>query len=518
MRVSTPTLYERGITAIQDQTGNLLKINEQIAAMRRVLTPADDPVAAARAMEVSQSQSANDQYLNNQKAAENTLSLEDTTLSQVGDLLQHIRQLAVDAGNGAYDNTNRGYIAKELRSNLQQLMGFANTTDGNGAYLFSGYQGGVIPFSTTGGASAPVQYNGDQGQRLLQINASRQIPVSDSGADIFMNVKNGNGTFVAAPAAPPVPPNNGTGVINTGNVLDPTKWNAAGLSKDYSVKFRTLPTTITPAPGAGNEIGIADTAAWSATGQTVNVTFNAGGTYTVTDKTHGTTTGPIAYTGAPINIQGAGLSFNWDPGAGASFDISGSATTYDLIDNKNPTISLITGAALPATGAYSKPYTSGQAIPFSNLAVGSDYGVDITVEGMPANNDSFTVKASSNESMFKTIDDLATLLESGVRAGAGSDIDRAKLANGINKALANLSNDIDKISTVRASVGSRMNENDATNNLSQDMTTVYKKNLSDLLDLDFAKAVSDLTQQQAGLDAAQKAYTRVTGLSLFNYL
>jgi flagellar hook-associated protein 3 FlgL len=59
---------------------------------------------------------------------------------------------------------------------------------------------------------------------------------------------------------------------------------------------------------------------------------------------------------------------------------------------------------------------------------------------------------------------------------------------------------------------------EAANNLSQDMTTVYKKNLSDLVDLDFAKAVSDLTQQQAGLDAAQKAYTRVTGLSLFNYL
>ena len=515
MRVSTPTLYERGITAIQDQTGNLLKINEQIAAMRRVLTPADDPVAAARAMEVTQSQSANDQYLNNQKAAENTLALEDTTLSQVGDLLQHIRQLAVDAGNGAYDNTNRGYIASELRSNLQQLMGFANTTDGNGAYLFSGYQGGVIPFSTTGGASAPVQYNGDQGQRLLQIDGSRQIPVSDSGAGVFMNVKNGNGTFAAAPAAT----NNGTGVINTGNVLDPTKWNAAGLSKDYSVKFRTLPTTTTPAPGAGNEIGISDTAAWTATGQTVNVTFGAG-TYTVTDKTHGTTTGPIAYAGAPITIQGAGLSFNWDPGAGASFDISGSSTTYDIVDNVSGN-SLVTGAAPPATGAYPRTYTSGQAIPFTNLAVpvvGSDYGVDVTIEGKPANNDSFTVKASSNESMFKTIDDLATLLEAGVRSGDGSDIDRAKLANGINKALANLSNDIDKVSTVRASVGSRLNEVEGANNLSQDMTTVYKKNLSDLLDLDFAKAVSDLSQQQAGLDAAQKAYTRVTGLSLFNYL
>lgn len=515
MRISTPTLYERGIASIQDQTGKLLKLNEQIGAMRRVLTPADDPVAAARAMEVSQSIATNAQYLTNQKTAENSLALEETTLSQVGDLLQHIRQLAVDAGNGAYDNTNRGYIASELRSNMQQLLSLANTTDGNGNYLFSGFQGGVTPFAVAGGASAPVQYNGDQGQRLLQIDASRRIPVSDSGADVFMYVKSGNGTFVAAPAAA----NNGTGVVDTGNVLDPTKWNTLAANKDYSVRFRNLPTVVTPAPGAGNEIGVSDSAAWSATGQNVNVTFGAG-TYTVTDKTHNTTIGPIAYAGTPITIQDVGLSFNWDPGAGASFDVSGSATTYDIVDNVTGN-SLITGAAPPATGAFPRTYTSGQTIPFNNLvvpAVGSDYGIDVTVTGQPANNDSFSVKASTNESMFKTIDDLATLLEAGVRNGVGGDIDRADLANGINKALANLSNDIDKISTARASVGARLNEVQAANSLSQDMDIVHQKSLSDLVDLDFAKAVSDLTQRQAGLEAAQKAYTRVTGMSLFNFL
>src|SRR5512135_1940737 len=148
MRISTSTLFDRGIAAIQDQSSKLLKINEQLGSGRRILTPSDDPVASARALEVSQSISTNDQFQTNQKAAQSALGLEDSTLSSVGDLLQHVRQLAVDAGNGAYDNTNRGYIANELRSNLQALLSLANTADGNGHYMFSGFQGGTAPFST----------------------------------------------------------------------------------------------------------------------------------------------------------------------------------------------------------------------------------------------------------------------------------------------------------------------------------------------------------------------------------
>lgn len=510
-------MYDRGIAAIENQSSSLLKINEQISAQRRILTPSDDPVAATQALGVSQTISINNQYMTNQKAAQNVLGLEDTTLKQVSDLLQHAHSLAVEAGNATYDNVNRGYLADQLRSDLQQLMSLANSTDGNGSYLFSGYQGKTVPFSTTSGASAPVQYNGDQGQRLLQVDSSRQIPISDSGYDVFMGIKNGNGTFVSAPATT----NNGTGVIDTGNVLDPTKWNAAGLSQNYSVVFKSLPSSVTgTALGAGQEISISDPAAWTAAGKNVTVSFTAT-TYTVNNLNDGSVTGPISYAGTPISIQGAGLSFNFAPAAGSSYSVNGSSTTYDLIDNANPTVSLVTGAALPTTGAYSKTYTSGQSISFNGLSVpaaGSDYGVNVTVTGSPASGDRFTVKASTNESMFKTLDDLATQLSTGVRNGSNGDIDRATLSNAINKALSSLNNDIDQISTVRASVGARMSELDATNSMSQDLDTQYQKNLSTLQDLDFAKAVSDLDKSQVGLDAAQKAYTRVTGLSLFNYL
>jgi flagellar hook-associated protein 3 len=475
MRISTPTLYERGIASIQDQTGKLLKLNEQIAAMRRVLTPADDPVAAARAMEVSQSISTNEQYRANQKSAENSLALEESTLGQVENLLQRARELAVDAGNGAYDNTNRGYIAKELRILLQDLVSQGNATDGNGSYLFSGYQGGTTPFSVSS-ATPPVAYNGDQGQRQLQIDASRRVATSDSGAEIFMNVKSGNGVFTtSAPLANAsgqvTSTNLGTGVITKGVALDPTKWNATGNTKDYRIVF-AVDNTTTPAVTSYDIV-----------------------------------------TNVATTVNGVPYAAGWSMLTGAQSTVVASATG---------------GPTFPRT------YTAGEAISFKTMAW--DLGIEVTVEGVPAGNppigalvwppptgaagvDYFKVQAHSNESVFKTLDDLATLLETPVRASPTlGDADRAMLSNGLNTALTNLSNDMDRISTIRASVGARLKEVESAGGLAEDLGIQYQKHLSELQDLDFAKAVSDLTQRQVGLEAAQKAYTRVTGMSLFNFL
>jgi flagellar hook-associated protein 3 FlgL len=42
--------------------------------------------------------------------------------------------------------------------------------------------------------------------------------------------------------------------------------------------------------------------------------------------------------------------------------------------------------------------------------------------------------------------------------------------------------------------------------------------LSDLRDLDYAQALTKMNQQIVGLQAAQLSYTKISGLSLFNYL
>jgi flagellar hook-associated protein 3 FlgL len=345
-----------------------------------------------------------------------------------------VRTIAINAGNPTLDNNNLVSLATDLRGRYQELLGIANSTDGNGQYMFSGYKGSTQPFSEI--SPGNVAYNGDQGQRLIQISPSRQIAVSDAGSDVFMQIKNGNGTFVTAAAAS----NTGTGVVSPGNVLDPALWNAAANNKNFTIRF---------------------------------------------------------------DVNSAA---------------SPAVTTYDIVDNVSGN-SLLTGTPAAAAGPYLRTYTSGSAIslktqaPPDTTATPFDYGVELDIQGAPADGDTFTVKASTNESIFTTLNNLISALETANVPG-----NRTALTNNLNTALSNLDSGLDRVLTVRASVGARMNENDAVKNTGQDIALQYDQTLSGLQDLDYAKAISDLEQQQVILDAAQKSFLKMQELSLFNYI
>lgn len=182
MRISTQTLFDNGAARIADAQATLYKTQQQVAADRRMLTPADDPVAAARALEVTQSQSLNTQYGTNRGYAKDSLAAVDGTLSSVTDLLQSVKTAAISAGNPTIGDSERASIAASLQSSLNLLMGLANTRDGQGNYLFSGFQTSTPPFVQT---VSGVQYQGDQGQRLIQVDSTRQMAVSSPGQNVF---------------------------------------------------------------------------------------------------------------------------------------------------------------------------------------------------------------------------------------------------------------------------------------------------------------------------------------------
>jgi len=193
MRISSNTIYEAGVSAMQQQNAKLLQAQQQISTGRRILTPADDPIGAAQALQVTQAQTMNAQYSTNAGSASDSLTLEESVLGNITSLLQDVRDISVTAGNGALSSKERAMLATDLSGRYQQLLGLANTVDGNGQYLFSGYQGGVRPFTQT--APGTIDYNGDQGQRLIQISASEQLAVSDAGSDVFQRIPNVAGGY-----------------------------------------------------------------------------------------------------------------------------------------------------------------------------------------------------------------------------------------------------------------------------------------------------------------------------------
>lgn len=190
MRISTNSIFETGTARLNELQAALDKTMKQVSTGRRVLTPSDDPIASARALNVSQSQSINSQYSVNRRNAESALSLAESTLAGVTEALQDAKTLVVTAGNGSFSDNDRKSVALELRSRFDQLLALANTADGSGNYLFSGYAIGTAPYVKTANGA---QYQGDQGQRLLQVDASRRMATSDNGEAIFQN--NGQDVF-----------------------------------------------------------------------------------------------------------------------------------------------------------------------------------------------------------------------------------------------------------------------------------------------------------------------------------
>lgn len=414
MRISSNTLFDNNVRLMGQQQTQLLKTQQQVASGRRILTASDDPVAAARALEISQSDAINTQYSTNRTAVRHKLSLAESNLQSATSLLQDVRTAIVNAGNGTLNNNDRKTIATELSSRLEELVGLANSTDGAGNYLFSGFQSKTQPFAAT---SMGIGYFGDDGQQNMQVSAARQIAAGDSGADVFMRVKNGNGIFATQATAT----NTGSGIISQGALSNPP------------------PTTV-----------------------------QQGNLYTIT------------------------------------FGVVAGVTTYSVSGKDS------TGAALPTAGQPSPPLLLPAAVPYVSGQAISFNGVQLDIQGAPADGDTFTVSPSTNESVFKTISDLISALNTSA-AGAG-------LTNSLSRGLSQLDRALDNILTVRSSLGLRLNEVDALQTAGEDLSLQFKQNLSELQDVDYNKAISDLTQQQMGLQAAQKSFIKISELSLFSYL
>ena len=188
MRVSTNMIYDQGVRALQTQSAALLHTGQQIATGRKILTPSDDPVASARALDVTQSSSVNKQFITNQGYAEDALKLVEGQLDGAGEIIQYARERVLAAGNPALSPSDRRSIATDLRGQFDAMLAIANTRDANGDHLFAGYKSNDPPFRAALAAdavSARAEYDGDQGTRTMQVSSSRFMPVSFGGETVF---------------------------------------------------------------------------------------------------------------------------------------------------------------------------------------------------------------------------------------------------------------------------------------------------------------------------------------------
>lgn len=401
MRISTVTMFESGLTAMNRQQGSLMHVDQQIASGRRVVNPSDDPQAASRAVGVSQSLAVSKQHEDARISVGNALNQEESVLNSVSDGIAGAKRLIIQASNGTLSDADRASVAAELKGIYENLLGQANTTNGNGNYLFGGYKDDAPPFVKN--AEGNVEYKGHDTVRNQQVDSSREMPIGDSGKAIFEGVHGGSGYVATAKIV------DGSNLTFTG----PTRVDAA-------------------ADGYGDEY---------------EISFSDDKYYTVTNK-----------------------------------------TTGDIVLGPN------------------EGYETGKSLEFG--------GLSITLEGKPADGDSISMGKAQDRSIFSTLESAIAALDTTTETGTA----QANLRNTLSTASRELDNSLDNVLTVRASVGARLNELDVLDSVGGNRSLNYESTLSDLVDLDYGRAITDYKIRQIGLQAAQKVFTEIQGMSLFDRL
>lgn len=192
MRISTSLIYQRNMTALHTKQERLSRLQEELATGRRILTPADDPGGAQRALQLARGLGQLSMYLQNMQSGEVRLGYEETVLQAVKDVVARAKSAALGVQMET-DMAQREKVADYLGELREDLLAHANSRDANGDYLFAGAKAGTTPFQLIGGV---VNYLGDSFRLEVAISENRKIAVSDPG-DVVFSMGSPNDPFAA---------------------------------------------------------------------------------------------------------------------------------------------------------------------------------------------------------------------------------------------------------------------------------------------------------------------------------
>jgi flagellar hook-associated protein 3 FlgL len=303
MRVTQSLNQTQFLTALDTLESNLSQTQSQISSGLAFTNASQNPIAAGTVNNYGQALAQSKQYTANGNSAQTGLQTEDTALSQLQNQLQSLRSLALEANSGTQTAEGLTAIAQQATQIQNTLLSLANTQDGNGQYIFSGFATQTQPFALT---ATGATYAGDQGQQQIQIAPGQTIAAGDNGNVVFNQIKTGNGTFnVTANVA-----NAGSGLIGA--------------------------TTVTGSAGYS--------------GGTYSINFTAPNAYQVLDSNNNVVTSGTYMSGQAITFGGAQVTLTGQPAAGDSFSVAPSSNQSLFTTVQNLVNAIQTGAGASSSG------------------------------------------------------------------------------------------------------------------------------------------------------------------------
>lgn len=165
-------------------------------------------------------------------------------------------------------------------------------------------------------------------------------------------------------------------------------------------------------------------------------------------------------------------------------------------------------------GTRTAPFVDGASVSYQPPTGEQTVGLDSNSPTLLDGRDTFMSLpdgSGGTQSIFDLLDSTIAVLED--RTAPSPTVSAT-----VQTALTGLDAAIDRVSTKRTEVGEHLRAIESRGKVAENSSIELAAQLSDLVDVDFAKAISDFQNNQTALSAAMRTYSQISKMSLFDYL
>ncbi|GAB1694676.1 flagellar hook-associated protein FlgL [Krasilnikovia sp. M28-CT-15] len=178
MRVTEGSITSRVMANLQRNVARSGRIQEQLSSGKQISRPSDSPTGTLSSMQLRGEARVNEQYSRNADDGLGWLGTIDDTLTSSLSRLNRARELGIMSQSGINSSESREALAIEVENIRDSLIGLANTTY-LGRPVFGGTTTGPAAYDSAG------VYLGDGNQVLRTVGGNAQVPVAETGPNVF---------------------------------------------------------------------------------------------------------------------------------------------------------------------------------------------------------------------------------------------------------------------------------------------------------------------------------------------
>lgn len=486
-RIGLNEVFAQVRSAMARNYSGLFRSQTRLSTGVNIQAPSDDPVGARRILQIGGQQAAIERHLASVDSARAFLDTGAASLQEVSTLLARARELVVQGSNGTLTAADRDSVADELDGILRSIVQSANVRF-EGRHLLAGTAVGTPPFELLTGADGltRVDYRGNDQEQGVEVGPGILAAVNIPGNRAFAPGARGATAFRGA-----------TGAVPGAGTDSGTGRDLLRVAHTQTL-FGATPTATGQDPVTGLRAG-----ASSPSGDTV-----LGLSHGLVVTTDALGNGTLSLDGGPSVAFAAGAT---------DVRVDGPNGERVYVDVSNVAGGLAgVAVALDGRGTLSTDGgASSVAIDFTAAAqqvADSETGAVLHVDARAirlAGTEEVTYTGAFD--LFSTLIGARDLLRDPARTAA-------EIGDGLRERLADLDRGAATLGSAIGALGTRSAQLDVSESRLEDLDVTLSRLKSQIQDVDVADVMVEMREQEALYQSSLIMASRVSQLSLLNYL